>query len=446
MVRWLGLGVVLGLVWGCSGGGSSPSPRVTDGDVEPGPVEPAPPPPVAVVPPAPEGADAGVDLNALPVQEKGSSGWKTVSGSPAKTTGIGVDEGGNVWVSAGTDGLFVRRSGESAFAHHPTTQSALTVTGGASGVAYVGYQGQAECASEFHKVDNDPTYVPNPTVYKSGDADRVELTASGLAVSHYDISSPAGAIADYPRGREKLCTVYRIAYDARTRSVWFGANHGVAWGDADSTAIEEHTHPAINGYSGYGPDGVPTGYTLYSGDYWGVAVDSAGDLWLGGTERSAKFPWASLNRDFWKADGVIQQTKIDVWPDKKPVDPAKDDQIPDKVSGFAPTADGSVFAGSFEHGLAFIGADGKLKAHYTQPLINKNIRVVKVDPADGSVWLGHATGGITRLTQNAWWHYGAQALGRMAGSRVMDIAFDTRGDSRKVYVAFSSGVMMFEGL
>src|SRR2546422_477826 len=85
--------------------------------------------------------------------------------------------------------------------------------------------------------------LPNPALYKSGDADRISLSGGGLAASHYDISSGPGVVPAEPRGREKLCTVYRIVYQHGTNYVWFGANHGFALGFADSTRVIEHAHP-----------------------------------------------------------------------------------------------------------------------------------------------------------------------------------------------------------
>ena len=59
------------------------------------------------------------------------------------------------------------------------------------------------------------------------------LNADGsISVVHYDIFSGPNVVSAEMRGREKLCNILRIAYDKNTQSVWFGANHGFARGDA----------------------------------------------------------------------------------------------------------------------------------------------------------------------------------------------------------------------
>lgn len=328
------------------------------------------------------------------------SGWSTHRTGASRTFGAAVDAAGNLFVAAGNDGLYVRRAGESSFRRHALPQFALSIAAGAAGVAYVGYNGANDCDMAFFTGGT-------ADVYKSGDADRIVLSGEGIDRYHYDISSPAGVSSQYPNGREKLCTVNRVIYDPVSHSVWFGANHGVAWGDPDSTRNIEHTHPAINCYSrDEGGD-----LTMCSGSYWALAADANGDLWLGGTERSALFPYMTLNKNFDAADRHINAkdasgkavNKVDWWADLYPTDARPSQRVDDRPMGFAPTKHG-VWTGSLVNGVAFRSKEGKI-AHFTVPLISKEISAVRLDPKDGSVWFGHTNGGITRLKDNGWVHY-----------------------------------------
>jgi hypothetical protein len=64
-----------------------------------------------------------------------------------------------------------------------------------------------------------------------------------------------------------------------------------------------------------------------------------------------------------------------------------------------------------------------------------------LDPLDGSVWMGHPRGGLTRLKDGAWIHYTAAALGSRASSQVRDIQVDTSGARRRILVSFFSGAV-----
>ncbi len=302
--------------------------------------------------------------------------------------GAAVDEGGNLWVAGGGSGLFVRLDGETRFRQMSTPYPAISVAAGAAGVGYVGYQGLSNCDMAWDEGGDR-------SVYKSGDADRVTVTASGgFRREHYDISSGRGVVAAEPQGREKVCDIVRLRYDAKTQSIWFGGNHGVAWGDANSTRVMEHTHPSINGYlktsEGYH-------YTLISGFYYGLATDARGDLWLGGTERSAKLEFVEHGGDFYGADDALQDHKIDVWADDVPQDPYPSQMVPDETMGFAPLESGLVWAGSMKQGVAVMDAKGKVLKTYVAPLLHREVSAVVADPLDGSVWFGHADGGLTRL-------------------------------------------------
>src|SRR2546422_924092 len=99
---------------------------------------------------------------------------------------------------------------------HPslTATPVISVAGGPPGTVFVGYQGKPGCEDAWHGDQwTQPSQWGDPAVYKSGDADRVTLSGSGIVVVHYDIFSGPGVVADEPKGREKVCSVYRLVWD-----------------------------------------------------------------------------------------------------------------------------------------------------------------------------------------------------------------------------------------
>ena len=185
---------------------------------------------------------------------------------------------------------------------------------------------------------------------KSGDADRVTLTATGIKVVHYDIFSGPNVVGGESRGREKICDVLRIKYDPTTNSVFFGGNHGFVWGDANyagnptcngqpaCSGVWEHTHPAINGSNADGSCCV-----LLTGGYYGVAIDPSGDAWFGGYNRTTRYMYATNGvraYDPYQAEVKTENVayaynRIDVWPDLVPNEARPNQRKDDVVSSIA---------------------------------------------------------------------------------------------------------------
>ena len=102
------------------------------------------------------------------------------------------------------------------------------------------------------------------------------LNGGGIRVVHYDIFSGPGLVANELAGREKLCSIYRVLWQRGTNYVWFGGNHGFAFGRADyegdpgcngqlwCSGNLEHVHPGVNDRHGW----------LITGEYYGIAVDT----------------------------------------------------------------------------------------------------------------------------------------------------------------------------
>ena len=300
-----------------------------------------------------DGGTGGSDAGTLATFDFPSTpGWQfygPTSGAPQDVYDVSYDEGGNLWVAGGTEGLFLLRAGATQFEHfgiadglhpygwlngqvaryynvpdgspadpHPSLDATpvISVAGGPAGTVFVGYQGKPGCEYAWTGNQWDPPYAwGDPSVYKSGDADRVTLTGSGISVVHYDIFSGPGAVGAEPEGREKICTVYRLAWDKAANKIWFGGNHGFAVGIADApntptcngqyppatgpncAVVWEHSHPAI---SGCADETYPScSHPLWLTDsYFGVAVDPTNhDAWIGGSDRSTKFHMGTYGGD-----------------------------------------------------------------------------------------------------------------------------------------------------
>jgi hypothetical protein len=446
---------------------------------QPPPPQEPPPPPVVIPPPTTEG-------------------WTFFGmneGGPAKVYGVTADEGGNIWVAGGEEGLYLLKSGATAFKRFtmadglrpygympdgstppgPKYLKVISVAGGPAGTVFVGYEGLPGTGSE-HCESNWDGPSPDPARYKSGDADKVMLLSDDtIHVVHYDIFSGPGVVRDEMRGREKLCNVLRIAWDKRTHSVWFGGNHGFARGDSrfegnpacngqhSCAGLSEHAHPAINAYvySHAAEDkktwpNDPSKWrvrgALLTDAYYGVAVDPSGDAWFGGADRSTRFRYVSStgsfeNPNFWRAQAMTENSeyawnRYDIWRDTvgEPTMSRPEQRNPDFVSSMAVAGDGTVWVGSFARGLTQMTTEGQVLRQLSTELVDRKgyVSAVVADPLDGSIWAGGSWGGgLSRVKDNTITHYDYSVFGLdLSMSRVPDIQVDTSGSKRRLLVAF----------
>jgi len=419
------------------------------------------------------------------------------NGGPQDVRDVAMDEGGNLWVAGGSEGLFLMRAdpsgklsgrfekfgiadglhpygwlfGEAAKGMgvpdgapadpHPSLDATpvISVAGGPRGTVFVGYRGKNGCEDAWHGDQWTPAAQwGDPSVYKSGDADRVTLSGNGISVVHYDIFSGPGVVAEEIKGREKLCTIYRIAWDKQTSSVWFGGNHGFALGKADAPnaptcngqpgcPATEHSHPAISGCAvnyDYGSGGnCPPNKTQWLTDhYTGVGVDpTTHDVWMGGTNRTTLFRATTLGGFFVAAEQGAELPaaqggmayRWDLWPDQVPeYDPShggvvyvmalqrsspgsKTTDLDDLVSGIVALGDRTAWVSSYSHGLIRIDSNGSRKADVTASLTTPFINALAQDSRDSSLWAGMAWGGgVSRLSS--------------AGGKVAAYGSETFGD------------------
>ena len=466
------------------------------------------------------GTDAGPWHPGAEITVPNSDGWRFSSdGLPGSVMGASADESGNVWVAGGQAGVFVQRGGNGRFQQftigdglHPygympdgspadaspslSATPAISISGGPGSSAFVGYAGKDGCEDEWDRY-GDKHGLANPSVYKSGDMDKVSLSGSGIRVVHYDIFSGPGVVGNELAGREKLCSVYRVVWQRGSRYVWIGANHGFAMGFADfagnpscngqvgCAGVWEHVHPGINDIHGW----------LITNLYYGVAVDSwphldkegntVFDVWFGGETRTTRFRFGETHGSYWDAQPLTELyvspghnpgniaddpaaqaaywNRMDIWPD--PVgerrDPAhgnwlssdpdftdKSQWVFDDVTGIAVLDSGDAWIGSSANGLRIVDHDGHYLADATAVLSGKQVGAVAKDPTDESIWIGYrAQGqGLTRIKQDGTvMTYGSAALGSRAGSAVWDIQVQPSngapGSRRRIIVAFRNGTV-----
>ena len=414
--------------------------------------------------------------------------WKffgTANGGPAMVNGVTADEGGNTWVAGGQEGLFLLTQAEQAkgaaaqFKRFtmadglhpygfmpdgsdvpaPHFLDVLSVSGGRAGTVFVGYRGYDPSnpgGGNDVCENNWDGAKPDPSIYKSGDADRVTLKPDGtLAVVHYDIFSGPGMVKDERAGRERLCSIYRIQYVKNTGAVWFGGNHGFAVGQADFPGVQatgcsganygnyrcnglyEHAHPAYACYTSETGGSIAT--CTYR--YYGLAPDVSGSgFWVGGMERSVHFDFGSWAGNamagFWayEANQFNPAYQLDIWPDAVANGSRPSQRTSDYVFGVAAMADGSAWFASFGHGLAHVTPSGI--GYLTAGLPSTYLTAAARDPQDDSLWAG-GWGGVSRISGGKVTVYGVALFGSdVMSGYISDLQAVGTGSSRRILVGF----------
>jgi hypothetical protein len=487
------------------------------------------------------GSDGGVP-DAGSITFPSLAGWAFYgpqNNGPQDVYDAAMDQGGNLWVAGGTEGLFLLKQGATKFVKfgiadglHPygyltgdmakfkgvpdgspadpnpslSATPVISVAGGKAGTVFVGYQGKPNCENAWtwdcgicaqRSADGltclqcaqgtPPSTWGDPAVYKSGDADRVTLNQDGqtLSVTHYDIFSGPNVVGGEPGGREKLCSVLRMAWDPAKDEIVFGANHGFAIGKAswvenptcggeysgsqqhaDCVGVYEHSHPAINGCASDNFPNCPNPVYL-TDNYYGVAVDPTNhDLWMGGLNRSTKFHlWSyggglggfyQAQADTENAPGAPCQGPLpcgvadrwDLWPDAVPewtkasginyVTPSQRND--DDVSAIAAMPDGTAWVSSFAYGLVHINTFGNVIGDATSKMLTHNLSSLALDPRDGSLWAGMQYGlGISRYNpnSNSVTNYSLDTLGDVLGnSTVANVQSFGSGGGRSMIVSW----------
>jgi len=430
-------------------------------------------------------------------EEGGWRFYREAEGAPRDVYGASLDEGGNLWVAGGEEGLFLLRDGGTTFERFgmehglqpyglwkgkvptgPKKLKVISVTGGPAGMAFVGYEGIDGCESEFYK---DPGSFEDPNIFKSGDMDRVELQPNGgLRVIHYDIHSPMHSVPGYGH-REKVCTVFRIVWDKQRDYLWIGGNHGFIWAEASwqggaecqseeiraaslwvhtaedtgeqeerqrcKNGIMEHMHPSIF----TPPNSASPKGSLIAGNVKGIALRPDGDVWVGTAIRTTRFKFMTNIKGPYDFEQARKQTdyrsqranRIDVWPDAiSESDPGfngytSEMRKDDEVSGLVRMSDGTVWVSSSVWGLAVMDDTGQVLRRFFQGTSDADLTALGRDTYDESLWMGQQSGGLARLRANMLLRYD-DALDELSSNPVSDIQFSGTGPSRTLVVGFRS--------
>lgn len=104
-----------------------------------------------------------------------------------------------------------------------------------------------------------------------------------------------------------------------------------------------------------------------------------------------------------------------------------------------------MWVGSIPNGLARITDSGV--SYIRGGLVDPKVTALETDPRDGSIWVGHIWGGISRIQDGQIAHYDYRVFGHpLTSGLVPDIQSAQVGGKRKILVAFSAGgVGIYEG-
>jgi hypothetical protein len=458
------------------------------------------------------GSDAGPDggTDAGIITFPSADGWTFYGpqhGGPTDVFDVAMDEGGNLWVAGGTEGLFLLRNGATklekfgiADGLHPygylngavaryfgvpdgtpadkdpslNATPVISVAGGPAGTVFVGYQGKQnpanprlDCESAWtwdHNPGN-PSEWGDPAIYKSGDADRVTLTASGISVVHYDIFSGPDVINAERGGREKLCTIYRIVWDKAQNKVWFGGNHGFAMGIADypgnptcngqwntepnCAGLWEHAHPAVQGCAENTDQWGGCSRPIWMTDlYFGIGLTPGGDVWMGGNNRTTVFHYGSYGGNnnskglgaWYKAGNDTEgpfmapgwctahnpngaqyngftcgtDNRLDIWKDYKPE--------------CTPTATAAT--------------DGSCKVNALGPSDRKNDAVSGIVADATGAWVSSFAWGLVHV--DAWGNTNADPTAKLLAKNVSSLALDPSDGSLWAGMSWGMGISRYD--
>lgn len=340
--------------------------------------------------------------------------YGSAEGIPGRVTGVGVDDGQNVYVIDGAavyaakagNGRFVRTASGGQF---DAGNVPFSVCGGANGRVYVGfltYEKEPELLEEDEKL--------------LGDLDRFALQEDGtLALEfHHRLQNSTARWMDHTRS---ILDCARVVGGPNHGDLFVGSNHGLTVIRGDDYA--DHRHAVWSDANG----------SLAIGYIWGVNTDTSGNvLFAGHWKLAAVAPpapggdlmdWLDHEKTPWIADTYPQH-----WGTM---------EDPDEMHAIAgDTQAGRIYVGSWGKGLAAMDfaprrwrdIDGTPDAY---------INSLELDPSDGKLWVGTRSQGLWR------WDPATEIWERIAGvpsGTVYDVYLDSTVTPRAVYVGTDSGL------
>ncbi|WP_373046533.1 hypothetical protein [Vulgatibacter sp.] len=335
-------------------------------------------------------------------------------GIPGRVTGVGVDDGQNVYVIDG-NAVYAAKAGEGQFTRtgsggqFDTGHVAYSVCGGAPGRVYVGYLSYEKEPSELTEEEK-----------LLGDLDRFALQEDGsLSLEfHHRLQNSTAKWMDHTRS---ILDCARVVGGPNHGDLFVGSNHGLTVIRGDDYA--DHRHSVWRDENG----------SQAIGYIWGVNVDTAGNALFAGHWKLAAVPpppvgedilvWLDHHRTKWIAD-----THPEVWGSV---------EEPDEMHAIAgDTQAGRIYVGSWGKGLAAMDfAPRKWTNIAGTP--DTHINALELDPTDGKLWVGTANAGLWRWdpATEAW-----EKSPHVPDGRIHDVYLDTTVSPRAVYVGTNSGL------
>ena len=333
-------------------------------------------------------------------------------GIPGRATGVGVDDGGNVYVIDG-DAVHALRAGTGIFVTTSTGGQldrgwpVYSVAGGEAGKVYLGFL--APEVPVLESTDEDK---------KWGDVDRMALQPDGtLSLElHYQIQNSKAQKWDHTR---QILSFARVTSGPRKGDLYVGSNHGVTLIRGDAYA--DHRH--VVWYTPTGSQAI--GYV------WGTNVDPSGNLLYSGHWKLAVVPPAPDMLMFW-LDNKAHPNLMNAWAENLGSVEDPDDLM--------------AIAGDFALGRLWVGAREKgLSAYQKRPKRwwsvegTPDVSITSLEyETDGALWVGTRSNGLWRYDTVA--EVWDRVTAVPAGARVYQVLLQDEAGSPALFVATSEGL------
>jgi hypothetical protein len=339
------------------------------------------------------------------------------------------DAAQNLWAIS-ADTLYLLRPGEGTF-HRYTAADGLHIggftdpyggaattwltamAGGGAGEVFVGYQG--------YETPGDP-YEDTEVQKELGNADKITLGSDGtIAITRYLFHCDYQYYSCW-EDRSPRRMIY--AHDGTALGhLFIGFNHGVAhvWNDT----FGDHVHPEVTYHTA-------TGGTIEKiGEFYGLALTPAGDLWMAGAYAVGLQPWNPTPHFAW-VDGHFIYA-FTTFTDDHSLDTP--DGYRENQRGAAVTPDGRLWLASVTGGLSSWMPQGPSYATIQRwPSAPAALLDLAADP-DGTLWMIDSSGQLWRFDPAA--NLAAKVAGAPGARRVI---VDTTVRPRTVYVSTSLGL------
>ena len=406
------------------------------------------------------GNDGGVgNIGAGPWPTDDITIYGTANGLTEALVDANPDEGQNIWAAA-NDTLYVMAPGATTFTPftaadglhigpftdpygNPAMTYITALAAGKPGQVLVGYYG--------YETTGDPFLDPE-NLKELGNGDDVTLNGSSIAITRLLFRCDAEQAAGCWENRSPRRIIYEHNGVAAGHSFW-GFNHGVTHVLNDT--FGDHIHPEVWYQPSSGSEGIEK-----LGEFYGLAVDGSGNLWMAGRYAVGLQPWnpnpghtltMDGESDFWVSGSFIYAFTVDtldhglgyeMGPTYEPAGYQENNR------GAAVTPDGKVWFARLAQpaitGVTLASPGGLVSwdpttANYTTiqsyPQVPTDLLDVQAD-VDGTLWIVQQTGGTLLRFDPA-----TGAVTTFAGvSGVTRISIDSTVTPRAIYASMATGL------